>query len=205
MSEATEVMTTIKLYGQLGNLFGKEHQRLVRTTKEAMRALCCTLKGFENYMQSSRFRGLTYAVYVNKKNIGEDDLEYPNIGREIRVVPVIIGSKRAGVLQTILGAVLVVVGAIGAFTPIGQAFGGAAWGPYMMQAGGALIAGGIIQMISPQASGLSSKQDADNQASYAFGGVTNTAAQGYPVPLAYGKRRIGGAIISAGIYVEDQQ
>jgi predicted phage tail protein len=205
MSEATEVMTTIKLYGQLGNLFGKEHQRLVRTTKEAMRALCCTLKGFENYMKSSRFRGLTYAVYVNKKNIGEDDLEYPNVGREIRIVPVIIGSKRAGALQTILGAVLVVVGAIGAFTPIGQAFGGAAWGPYMMQAGGALLAGGIIQMISPQASGLSSKQDADNQASYAFGGVTNTAAQGYPVPLAYGKRRIGGAIISAGIYVEDQQ
>jgi predicted phage tail protein len=205
MSEATEVMTTIKLYGQLGNLFGKEHQRLVRTTKEAMRALCCTLKGFENHMKSSRFRGLTYAVYVNKKNIGEDDLEYPNVGREIRIVPVIIGSKRAGALQTILGAVLVVVGAIGAFTPIGQAFGGAAWGPYMMQAGGALLAGGIIQMISPQASGLSSKQDADNQASYAFGGVTNTAAQGYPVPLAYGKRRIGGAIISAGIYVEDQQ
>ncbi|EPY3710776.1 TPA: tail assembly protein, partial [Escherichia coli] len=33
----------------------------------------------------------------------------------------------------------------------------------------------------------------------------NTAAQGYPVPLLYGKRRIGGAIISAGIYVEDQQ
>jgi predicted phage tail protein len=33
----------------------------------------------------------------------------------------------------------------------------------------------------------------------------NTAAQGYPVPLLYGRRRIGGAIISAGIYVEDQQ
>ncbi len=47
--------------------------------------------------------------------------------------------------------------------------------------------------------------NAANRASYAFGGVTNTAAQGYPVPLLYGKRRIGGAIISAGIYVEDQQ
>ncbi|HGV5053989.1 TPA: tail assembly protein, partial [Klebsiella pneumoniae] len=43
------------------------------------------------------------------------------------------------------------------------------------------------------------------KASYGFGGVTNTASQGYPVPLLYGKRRIGGAIISAGIYVEDQQ
>lgn len=32
-----------------------------------------------------------------------------------------------------------------------------------------------------------------------------TASQGYPVPLLYGKRRIGGAIISAGIYVEDKQ
>jgi predicted phage tail protein len=55
-----------------------------------------------------------------------------------------------------------------------------------------------------QPAGLASKQDADNKASYAFGSVTNTAAQGYPF-LGYGKRRIGGAIISAGIYVEDQQ
>ncbi|PLI80909.1 phage tail protein, partial [Klebsiella quasipneumoniae] len=28
---------------------------------------------------------------------------------------------------------------------------------------------------------------------------------GVITPLLYGKRRIGGAIISAGIYVEDQQ
>lgn len=68
-----------------------------------------------------------------------------------------------------------------------------------------MMLGGVIQMLSPQPAGLASKQDATNQASYAFGGVTNTAAQGYPVPLLYGKRRIGGAIISAGIYVEDQQ
>lgn len=60
-------------------------------------------------------------------------------------------------------------------------------------------------MLSPQPVGLSCKQDAANQASYAFSGVTNTAAQGYLVPLLYGKRRIGGAIISAGIYIEDEQ
>ena len=71
--------------------------------------------------------------------------------------------------------------------------------------GAAMIAGGVVQMLSPQPGGLASKQSADNRASYAFGGVTNTAAQGYPVPLLYGRRRIGGAIISAGIYVEDQQ
>ncbi|MBJ9075022.1 MULTISPECIES: tail assembly protein [Citrobacter] len=198
-----EVMTTIRLGGQLGKLFGKVHHRLIRTTGEAGRALAATIPGFEAYMRSSRARGLTYAVFRGKDNIGKDDLEYPNVGREIRIVPVAMGSKKAGLLQTILGAVLVVVGYIG--VTLGQAWGGAAWGPVAMNLGAGLMAGGVIQMLSPQAAGLASKQDADNKASYAFGSVTNTTAQGYPVPLCYGKRRIGGAIISAGIYVEDQQ
>lgn len=200
----TEVMTTIKLSGPMIGLFGREHQRLVSTTREVFNALSVTFPGFQQYMNTSKSRGLTFAIFVDKKNIAEDDLDFPNGGRVIRIVPVIIGSKRAGALQTILGAVLVVVGAIGAFTPWGQAVGGGAWGSAAMKIGAAMMVGGVAQMLSPQPAGLSSKQDADNRASYAFGGVTNTAAQGYPVPLAYGKRRIGGAIISAGIYVEDK-
>jgi len=200
-----EIMTRIELGGVLGKTFGKVHNRLISTTHEATRALAATVEGFEKFMISSQRRGLTYAVFRGKDNIGEDDLNYPINEDVIRIVPVVIGSKKAGILQTILGAVLVVVGAVGMFTPWGQALGGATWGSYAMQAGVGLMAGGIIQMLSPQPAGLASKQDADNRASYAFGGVTNTAAQGYPVPLLYGRRRIGGAIISAGIYVEDQQ
>lgn len=118
-------------------------------------------------------------------------------------MPIIIGSKQAGVFQTILGAVLVVVGAIGV-SPIGQAFGGGAWGPYAMQYGAAMILGGVVQMLSPQQGGLARQEDPDNKPSYAFGGPVNSIAQGNPVPIGYGKRRIGGAIISAGIYAEDQ-
>ncbi len=202
--QSSEVMTTIKLSGPLIGLFGREHQRLISSTREVFNALSATLPGFQQYMTTSKSRGLTFSIFVDRKNIAEDDLDFPTGGRVIRIVPVIIGSKRAGALQTILGAALVVAGAIGAFTPIGQAFGGAAWGPASMKVGAALIVGGVAQMLSPQPTGLASKQDADNRASYAFGGVTNTATQGYPVPLLYGKRRIGGAIISAGIYVEDQ-
>lgn len=192
-----EVMATIRMFGPLGKTFGKSHQRLIRTTHEAFRALAATLPGFEKYMNSSKARGLTYAIFVGKKNIGEDDLEYPNIGREIHIVPVIIGSKKAGVLQTILGAVLVAVS-------IWMPGIGIAASNLMFAAGAAMTIGGVTQMLSPQAKGLASKQDADNKASYAFGGVTNTTSQAYPVPICYGKRRIGGAIISAGIYVEDQ-
>lgn len=198
-----DIMTRIELGGILGKTFGKVHHRLISTTNEAARALSATIPGFEKFLITSQRRGLTYAIFRGKKNIGIDDLGFPATGEVIRIVPVIIGSKKAGLLQTILGAVLVVVGVIG--MTVGQAWGGATWGPYALQAGVGLMAGGVIQMLSPQPAGLASKQDADNRASYAFGGVTNTAAQGYPVPIGYGKRRIGGAIISAGIYVEDQQ
>ncbi|EOU4265013.1 tail assembly protein [Citrobacter freundii] len=198
----TEVMTTIKLSGSLASLFGREHQRLIGPTREAFRALSATIPGFEKFMNTSNTRGMTFAVFVDKKNVTKDDLDFPNGGRTIRIVPVIMGSKRAGVLQTILGAVLVVVGVLG--STIGQAWGGGVWGPAAWKIGAAMMVGGVAQMLSPQPPGLASKQSADNRASYAFGGVTNTAAQGNPVPVLYGKRRIGGAIISGGIYVEDQ-
>jgi len=199
-----EVMVQIELSGVLGKTFGKTHHRMISTVHEATRALAATIDDFEKFMISSDRRGLTYAVFQGKKNIGKDDLGFPVTKDVIRIVPVIIGSKKAGALQTILGAVLVVVGVVVGVMTSWTGVGGVI-GSGLVTSGIGLMAGGVIQMLSPQAAGLASKQSADNQASYAFGGVTNTAAQGYPVPLLYGKRRIGGAIISAGIYVEDQQ
>ena len=193
-----EVMSRIELGSVLGKTFGKVHYRLISRVSEAGVALAKTIPGFEQFMISSQRRGLTYSVFKGKKNIGVDDLGFPITGEVIRIVPVIIGSKKAGLIQTILGAVLVIA---------------SIWMPglsiaasnMMFAAGASITLGGVVQMLSPQATGLASKQSSDNRASYAFGGVTNTAAQGYPVPLLYGRRRIGGAIISAGIYVDDQQ
>ena len=197
-----EVLTEIELGGILGKTFGKNHFRLITKVEEAAKSLAATIDGFEKFMITSKRKGLTYAVFKGKKNIGIDDLGFPVTGEVIRIIPVIIGSKKAGALQTILGAVLVVVGVAISYFSAGTL---SAAGVKIAWMGGAMMLGGVVQMLSPQPTGLASKQDADNQASYAFGGVTNTAAQGYPVPLLYGKRRIGGAIISAGIYVEDQQ
>jgi predicted phage tail protein len=198
-------MTQIELGGILGKTFGKMHYRLISKTSEATRSLAATLKGFEQFMISSQRRGLTYAVFKGKKNIGLDDLGFPVSGEVIRIVPVIIGSKKAGLLQTILGAVLITAAVLAGPGGIGAAFTAGGLTGFAAATGVSLAIGGVIQLLSPQPKGLASKQSAENRASYAFGGVTNTAAQGYPVPLLYGRRRIGGAVISAGIYVEDQQ
>jgi predicted phage tail protein len=77
--------------------------------------------------------------------------------------------------------------------------------------GAALIAGGIgsaagrvIQLLSPQASGLKQSASPDNQPSYVLGSANNTTASGNPVLICIGERRWGGAIIGASIYAEDK-
>ncbi|MFS7239297.1 tail assembly protein [Serratia proteamaculans] len=199
-------LKTIRVYGPLRKFKALEKGLIrlaVQTPAEAIKALSIIVPGFQKFLVDSKAMGLTFAVFTGKRNIGRDELEL-GCQEDIRIVPVIIGSKKAGMFQTILGAVMVVIGAIGAFTPWGQALGGAAWGSYMMQMGGAMMLGGVVQMLSPMQGGLASRQDPDNKPSYAFGGPVNTVSQGNPVPILYGKRRIGGAIISAGIYAEDQ-
>ncbi|POT99496.1 MULTISPECIES: tail assembly protein [Enterobacteriaceae] len=190
-------LTTIRLYGALGARFGRVHRLAVQTSAEAVKALCVNFDGLESYLMNAKKNGMVFAVFRGKRNIGVED--YQNLGgdNDIRIAPVMEGAKKAGVFQTILGAVMVIAGAV-AFFGFGQP-----WGVNLMIAGGTTMAGGVYQMLSPQPKGLQGRDDPDNRPSYAFGGAVNTIAMGNPVPVLYGEREIGGAIISAGIVAED--
>ncbi|EMH0368526.1 TPA: tail assembly protein [Pseudomonas aeruginosa] len=187
-------MTIIKLSGPLIREFGREHRRFLDTgtTQEAFSALRNTLPGFKEAIQRLQNKGMRFAIFRNRKNIGQDDLSAGGT-REVRIVPVLTGSKRAGLLQTILGAVI--------FTASFFVPGMQGWGQSL---GASLALGGVIQMLSPQAQGLKQSAAPENLPSYAFGSARNTTASGNPVPICYGKRRWGGAIISASIYAEDK-
>lgn len=183
--------TTILLSGSLAKKFGRKHIKFLETgtTTEAFSAIKNTVKGFEQFIKEQAKLGLRYAIFRNGKNTGEDEFDLAG-SREIRIVPVMSGSKRGGILQTILGAIIIVAGF---------------WtsNPKLIAMGASMVAGGVVQMLSPQAKGLKGREAAENAPSYAFGGAVNTTAAGHPVGIGYGKRRIGGAIISAGIYAED--
>ncbi|MBM1182196.1 tail assembly protein [Pseudomonas lundensis] len=183
-------MTDIKLSGSLAQKFGRLHRRQIDSGSglEVFRALKATLAGFEEEIKRLDRLGMRFAIFRNGKNVGADELGRRG-AKEIRIVPVVEGSKRGGILQTVIGAVLLVA---------------SVWFPSLAPAGIALVAGGVIQMLSPQAKGLSQSAAPENLPSYAFGSAKNTTASGNPVPICIGDRRWGGAIISASIYAEDK-
>ena len=192
-------MKTIILHGILAKKFGKSFNLAVGSTKEAMRALCVQLAGFEAFMMNAHRQGLRFAVFHDKHNVGENELDMSHTAKIIRVVPVVEGSKKAGLFETIIGAVMVVAGVV----VTGMTFGGAgAVGAGLIGAGIGLMVGGISQMLMPKVDTQDNNQDG-NKANKGFGTAVTTIAQGNPAPILYGEREIGGFIMSAGQLPED--
>ena len=190
------MLKTIKLYGILAKKFGKEFHLAVDNTREAMRALCVQVPGFEHFMLHAHEHGLAFAVFQDKHNISETELDMSTDAKVIKIVPRVIGAGGDnGVLQTILGAVMVVVGAVAMYF-------GQPWGANLVGAGVGMMVGGIAMMLMPKIDNQDQNQDG-NKANKGFGGAVTTVAQGNPVPVLYGQREVGGFIASAGQYPED--
>lgn len=198
-----ERIRTIKLYGVLGNRFGRVHHLAVNSTAEAMRALSVLLPGFEQFMYQAKDKGLVFAVFHGKRNIGQDELNHPPGRSEIRIAPVISGSKRSGLIQTVVGVALIAAATVATGGIAGIAAAGL-WG-VVGSVGISLALGGVAQMITGTTKGLNTSDRPDNRPSYSFNGPVNTQAQGNPVALGYGRMIVGSSVGSAGIYAEDQQ
>jgi predicted phage tail protein len=191
-------MKTVKLLGELGKKFGKSFKLDVKSPAEAVRALRANFSEFDKHLIESGNRGVGYRVLVGKKAQSIDEIHNPAGNEEIRFVPVLHGA--GGVGNVIAGAVLLVAAAalniVAPFNPIS---------PYLISAGVAMAIGGVIQMLTPMPnlSPDTSNNQPDNKPSYTFNGAVNTSAQGYPVPVGYGRMIVGSAVISAGIVAEE--
>jgi predicted phage tail protein len=183
----------IKLSGKLGQKFGRLHRYVVKSPKDALRALIAMVPGFERELMTSKDRGVRYAVFAGSRNLAEPELAYPSGSDVIRIVPV-VGGRKAGLWTTIAGVALVAIGAVSTY--FGNPFAG-----QMMLMGAALTFGGISQMLSAQPT--SSNGSANAPSSYYFSGAENVTSQGGPVPLLYGRMRVGSTVISSGINAMD--
>lgn len=183
------MLKTIKLYGVLGKKFGKEFHLAVESTREAVKALSVQVPGFEQFMLTAHEQGLAFAVFQDDENISEEQIDFETGAKVIKIVPKVIGAGGNGILQTILGAVMIVVGVITQqYWAVGMGVG--------------MMIGGIAQMLAPKVDTEDQNQDG-NKANKGFGGAVTTIAQGNPVPILYGQREVGGFIVNAGQFAVD--
>ena len=179
-------MKTVRLYGDMAKRFGREFEFDVRTPAEAIRALCSQVDGFRAYLH--KHQQSAFKIFVGSRNAC-DGIQAPCSDKEIiRITPVIQGAGAVG--RIILGVALIAL----SFVPGLQAVA-----PYMMSMGASLVLGGVVELLTPQASTSSTGESATNAPSYNFNGPINTTAQGHPVPVAYGKLIVGSSVISAGM------
>lgn len=189
----------VVLYGKARRLFGRLFEVDVRNPAEAVMALCCQLKGFEKFLKTAHLHGLSFAIFSGKRNLSEKEVSMDSEElADIRIVPIIMGSKSGGLFTAILGVVLIVAGifTFGTTTAIGMG---------MIGAGAGLAMGGVAQMLAPSVKAQKEIEQDGNSASYIYNGAVTTTAAGSVVPYFFGgPLAIGGVIASAGIYSEDQ-
>lgn len=215
-------MKTIRLYGSLGDKFGKVHKLNVHNPVEAIKALSANFPEFRQELLNNN-QVIGYKIYS-----GASDRSYPDgiclpADGTIRIVPIIQGSGKS--FGMILVGVFLIwatgglawagmgTGLLGGAGATGAAAGTAAalgtvsttgavtlttLGSVVSSIGVGLVLSGVSSLLySPPK--LQTAAQVEQNPSAAFNGPINVARQGNPVPLAYGKIMTGSVVISAGI------
>lgn len=184
-------MVNVRFYGSLKQ-FGTEFRLDCKTPAEVVQALTSQIPKLRQFIQQGLFTVRVGREYLDNRYLEQGLNQHLKDDATVHFTPVLKGSKKAGLFQTIVGAVMVVVGT---FTSLA---GGAA----LIAGGIGLIAGGVAQMLTKMPS-MSTGKDAERKQSTSFSNLSNMAAQGRPMPLAYGRIRVGSLIISQGVETMD--
>tara|TARA_R100001079_G_C4428582_1_gene143084 strand:+ start:563 stop:1192 length:630 start_codon:yes stop_codon:yes gene_type:complete len=199
----------IKVYGELANFCGyKSLTADVKTAADAIKCLIGNNPELEPHM-CSRY----YKVIVEDNPITIEELHHPAGRAPIKIVPVITGEGGRGLGQILLGAALIGLsfvsfGTSKFFSGVGfktvegaLTITGGLGSRALLYVGASLVLGGISAMLTPLPSIDNSEADPEN--SFAFSSPINVSRAGIPIPLIYGRRVVGSAVISAGIDIEE--
>ena len=181
-------MVNVRFYGSLKQ-FGTEFRLDCKTPAEVVQALTSQIPKLRQFIQQGLFTVRVGREYLDNRYLEQGLNQHLKDDATVHFTPVLKGSKKAGLFQTIVGAVMVVVGAVF------QQY-------YLVGAGIAMVAGGVAQMLTKMPS-MSTGKDAERKQSTSFSNLSNMAAQGRPMPLAYGRIRVGSLIISQGVETMD--
>jgi predicted phage tail protein len=222
------MIQTVRLLGDLGQRYGVEHKYTnLRTPAEAIKLLCINHPELQRELITAHEHGIGYRVIQAETDLDYPDLRLPIGQHDLIVAPVIAGSGGgtgtilAGIALVAFAALVPGLGAAGAATIFGTAFGSTSLA--IGAIGASLVLGGVSQLLSPQptignlgsnrlGSGDSLSTDGpqsvtrgtDGRQSYAYTGAANTVGVGATIPVAYGEVLIGSQLLSANVDVTDE-
>nr|DAN64806.1 MAG TPA: tail assembly protein [Caudoviricetes sp.] len=192
-------MVNVRFYGSLKQ-FGAEFRLDCKTPAEVVQALTSQIPKLRQFIQQGLFTVRVGRDYFDNRYLDHGLNQKLKDDATVHFTPTLKGSKRGGLFGVIAGVALIAtafaLGPLG-FSVIGA---NAAW--MVGGLGASLLLGGVAQMLTKMPS-MSTGKDADKKQSTSFSNLSNMAAQGRPMPLAYGRIRVGSLIISQGVETMD--
>lgn len=184
-------MARVKFYGNLKRLISEPIELEASTFSELMSGLLTQIKGLREQMQKGYYR-----VRIGKQTLTEEQIKTnPHLtltdNSIVHFTPIIKGAgKSGGIIQAVLGVVLIVAGA---YT-----------GNYgLVQMGVMFLVGGAIALLTKPPSMNNNDDDVLKKESTSFSNIRNLTPQGRPVPLLYGRMMTSLVLISQGIETFD--
>ena len=154
-------MQRVRLLGELGELFGAEHEYYnLRRPTDAIKLLCINKPAFKDYLLKSEENGVGFKVLQADAEMGYEELLLPLGQRDLVIAPVIAGSGGGTTGKILAGVGLIAVsfllpgaGLFGATSIFGAAASAGVLttlGTVASAVGASLILGGVSEIISPQ-------------------------------------------------------
>ena len=193
-------MVNVRFYGSLKQ-FGSEFRLDCQTTAEIVQALTSQIPKLRQFIQQGLFTVRVGRDYFDNRYLEQGLSHKLKDDATVHFTPVLKGSKRGGLFGVIAG-VAIIAGAIVLGPLTGIISTNAAW--IVGSVGASLLLGGVAQMLTKMPE-MKMGTEKEKKQSTAFSNLSNMTAQGKPMPLAYGRMRVGSLIISQGVETMDTE
>ena len=176
----------IYLKGRMGKLFGEHHRLNCKTVQEAMHAIDTMKGGVRQYLMDCTENNVKFTVQKGEEFLTNQTAGIELAKDDIIITPVPSGAAKDGMKELIIGVLLIIIG-------LTMGSGTMSKGAQMLVTVGTQLAlNGIVKLMTDEPESL------DEQESTLFNGPINNTKSGIPVPLAYGRMEVGGAVINFG-------
>lgn len=184
-------MVQVKFYGSLKRFADEPIELDVGNFKELMSGLLTQIKGLRQHLRHGYYKVRIGSKYLSEEQLKANPIIDLKDDCTVHFTPVIAGAGKAGgIIQAVLGVVLIVVGA---WT--------ANYG--LIAAGAGMLIGGAVTLLTKMPDMNNKHDEGEKKQSTSFSNIRNLTPQGRPIPLLYGKMLTSFVLISQGIETFD--